>query len=311
MIVEARHLAIPTRRNLLLVVLVTTTMAALLFLASRVEGWWLALVAVAFAMIALTNYALMHEASHRTLHPWPWLNDALGAITGMFFPTSATLMRVTHEVHHRCNRTDHEMFDVYYQGDHLLLKRAQWYSILTGLFYLVIPLGAFFVGFARPLLLTRPFKHSRSSGVLFDDFDAGTLWRVRSEALLLVVVWGTLLGSGVLHWLPTLILFAAAGINWSSRQYVTHAWSPRRIADGAHNLATSRLHQALLLNGNWDVVHHLAPAVPWIHLPELGRQSRPPIPYLGQWLSLWRGPRLATEPGPVLPERPQPAVLAV
>ncbi len=298
MTIEGEHHPIPTVLNLILVATVTSTMLALLVIASHVEGWWLVLVTIIFANVALTNYALMHEASHRTLHPNPRINDLLGSLTGLFFPTSATLMRVTHDVHHRCNRTDHEMFDCYYPNDNRLVKTAQWYSILCGLFWLIIPLGAFVVGFARPLLLTPAFKRSRSASVLYDDFDAPTLRRVRIEALALLTIWGGTLGLGLLDWRITLLLFAVAGFNWSTRQYVTHAWSPRRIADGAHNLHTNRVHQLLLLNGNWDVVHHLQPSIPWIHLSRLGRNGRPSLSYFRQWLSLWRGPRPATEPDP-------------
>jgi fatty acid desaturase len=299
--------AIPTRLNLALVLLVSLMLAGLLLLASRVDGWWVAVIAVIFSCVFVTNFALMHEASHRVLHPRQSINDALGTLTGIWFPTSATLMRVTHEVHHRCNRTDHEMFDYYYPEDRRLLRVANWYAILLGGFYLIIPPGALIVGFARPLLLTKPFRQARNAAILYDDFTPTSLRRVRWEALLVLAVWGSAFASGLLSWAPTLLLYAAAAINWGSRQYVSHAWSPRRIMDGAHNLATNRLHQAMLLNGNWDLVHHLYPTASWIHLAALGATSKPAIPYVRQWLSQWGGPRLATEPDPRVASPPAAA----
>lgn len=289
---------IPGALNAGLVVGVATLQAALLYSASRTDGWLFAGVATVFAFLFLTNYALMHEASHGVLHPDRRANALLGAVTGLLFPTSATMMRVTHAVHHRCNRTDHEMFDCYYDGDSLLLKRLQWYSILTGFFYLIIPIGAVAVGFLRPLLLTRPFKRSRSSARLYDDFDVHTLSLVRAECLACVALYGSLFWTGILAPLPTLFLFILGGINWSTRQYVTHAWSRRDVIHGAHNLSVNPLMRLILLNGHWDLVHHQHPTASWTQLPRLGADSAPPIPFWRQYLSLWRGPRPATETGP-------------
>lgn len=292
--------AIPSRLNVALVLAVLVTQAALLGAASHLPLGWAVVTGVVFSFVFLTNYALMHEASHGALHHHPRTNWALGLLTGLTFPTSATMMRVTHIVHHRCNRTDHEMFDCYYAGDRRWLKRAQWYAILTGLFYLVIPLGAFVVGFLRPLLLTRPFKQARSARALFDDFDRGTLALVRIECVVLVAVYALPFALGWLDPWRCALLFALGGINWSTRQYVTHAWSPRQVRDGAHNLHVGPLMGAILLNGQWDLAHHRFPTVSWIHLPRLGRRCRTPIPFWRQYLSLWAGPRPATEPSPAV-----------
>jgi fatty acid desaturase len=294
---------IPNALNIVLVFGVVSAQVALLWSASHVHGWWLVPIAIAFSFLFLTNYALMHEASHGSLHEQAPLNWFLGMLTGLLFPTSATMMRLTHVVHHRCNRTDHEMFDCYYSGDNLLVKRAQWYSILTGGFYAIIPIGAFTLALAHPLLLTRPFKRSRSASVLYDDFTAKQLMLVRLECLLIVAMYAPLFYYGVLAMWPTIALFALGGLNWSTRQYVTHAWSRRDVIEGAHNLKAWPLMRMVLLNGNWDLEHHRHPTLSWIDLPKFGRTSEPPISFWRQYASLWRGPRLAHEPSPaVLPD---------
>ena len=291
--------AIPSRLNTVLVIVVFLVQVGLLLAASQTSGWLLAGIASGFAVLFLTNYALMHEASHGSLHADPRWNRWLGALTGLTFPTSAAMMRVTHTVHHRCNRTDHEMFDCYYPGDRLWLKRAQWYSILCGLFYVIIPLGAFVVAFLRSLLLTRPFRRARSAAVLFNDFTPAELRRVRLECLGIVVFYGGLALSGWLHLWPTLLLFALGGFHWSTRQYVTHAWSRRDVMTGAHNLSPGApLMGWILLNGHWDQAHHRWPMASWIHLPRLAAACDPPVPFWGQYISLWRGPRPAFEPSP-------------
>jgi len=290
--------SIPSRLNTVLVVAVLAVMGGLLWAAGHAAGWWLAAITVAFSFVFLTAYALMHEASHGSLHADARWNRWLGALLGLLFPTSAMMMRVFHTAHHRCNRTDHEMFDLYYADDRRWLRTANWYAILTGLFWLVIPPAAFVVGFARPLLASRLFRSTRNATRLFDGFDAGSLRQARRECVLLLALWVPLLACGVLDWRTTLLLYAAAAFNWSTRQYVTHAWSPREVMDGSHNLAVSAPMRWILLNGHLDQAHHRFPLASWIDLPRLAADLRPPIPFWRQYLSLWWGPRLAQRPGP-------------
>lgn len=95
-----------------------------------------------------------------------------------------------------------------------------------------------------------------------------------------------------------LILYGMFGFNWSTRQYVTHAFSPRDVINGAWNLRVGRLHGAMLLNGQWDRVHHQHPHVSWIHLPELARGKAFDLGYWQQYRRLWRGPRCCRKKGP-------------
>src|SRR5947208_1629638 len=109
---------IPDRLNVFLVALVFSGGVALLWLGSRVSAWYaVLLVGVAFSYLMLTNYALLHEASHGNLHSDPRANYWLGLITGALFPMPFSLIRTTHQGHHLRNRTDFEMFDIYYPTD--------------------------------------------------------------------------------------------------------------------------------------------------------------------------------------------------
>jgi len=72
------------------------------------------------------------------------------------------------------------------------------------------------------------------------------------------------------------------------------------MADGV----VGRVMGWVLLNGQWDLVHHRQPHLPWTLLPEAGRTSKAPVSYWRQYLRLWKGPRPCCEPGPeVLPRR--------
>src|SRR4051812_36609701 len=117
---------VPVRLNLALVAGFFVAAVFLLWLGSWVGRWYAVLgVGVAFSYVLLTNYALLHEATHNNLHPDPRWNHALGVLTGLLFPVPFSLIHTTHQGHHLRNRTDFEMFDLYYPGDSRLVKYAQ------------------------------------------------------------------------------------------------------------------------------------------------------------------------------------------
>ncbi|MCB1784654.1 MAG: fatty acid desaturase [Gammaproteobacteria bacterium] len=297
-----REYPIPGRLNLTLAVCIYAAAIGLLWLASHLPTLWALPIGIAFSFILLSNYALMHEASHDVLHPHPPINDSVGALLGWLFPVSFTLMKVTHIVHHCCNRTDHEMFDCYYPGDSRVLKWGQWYGLLLGLWWYLIPIGSLLLAAVPGWLRSRPFRRARSTAVLFDDFGAAEMRRVRYEALFGIGFWVLLFHALELRWDAVLIAYAAFAFNWSTRQYVTHAFTPRDVRDGALNLRVSRPIGWLLLNGHWDRVHHQHPHLPWRYLPEIGQAEGYDRDYLNQYLSLWSGPRPCNEPAPaVLP----------
>src|SRR5262245_47623616 len=104
---------IPNRLNFTLVGSVSSCAIALLWLGSWVEEWYAVLgVGVVFSYLLLTNYALLHEASHNNLHSNKRANYWLGVLAGCFFPVPFSLVHTTHQGHHLRNRTDFEMFDL-------------------------------------------------------------------------------------------------------------------------------------------------------------------------------------------------------
>ena len=85
---------IPERLNFFLVILVFTTALGLLWLASHVASRWAVFaVAVVFSYLLLTNYALLHEASHGHLQSTTRRNYWLGVVVGLLFLMPFTLMR--------------------------------------------------------------------------------------------------------------------------------------------------------------------------------------------------------------------------
>jgi fatty acid desaturase len=101
-----------------------------------------------------------------------------------------------------------------------------------------------------------------------------------------------------LRWQNTLVLYACFAFNWSTRQYIGHAFSSRDVVEGAWNLRHSRVMSWLLLHGEWDLNHHRRPDVSWYYLPRLSPASEPRPSYVRQYWRMWLGPRPAVEPAP-------------
>jgi fatty acid desaturase len=290
---------IPDRLNLALVVLVVGGGVGLLWLGSHVGEWYAVLgVGVAFAYLGLTNYALLHEAAHGNLQTSARRNYACGLATGLLFPVPFSMLRTTHKGHHLRNRTDFEMFDLYYPADSKFVKFAQWYGVLCGLFWPFVPLAAVLFALCPGLLRTWVFREYRPYRHLLGDVRDREVRAIRLELLLIVGFFAALFALLDLRWGPTLFLYACFSFNWSTRQYVGHAFSRRDVIEGAWNLRHNRLMSWLLLHGEWDLNHHRRPDVPWYYLPRLSPPGEPRRGYVVQYWRQWLGPRPVTEPAP-------------
>ncbi|MCA9215083.1 MAG: fatty acid desaturase [Planctomycetales bacterium] len=302
---RSRELSVPNRLNFGLACAVIVAGGALVWLGSHVQAWLAVLaVGVVFSYVMLTNYALLHEATHSHLNENPTWNYCLGVATGIFFPAPFTMIWVTHQGHHDRNRSDDEMFDLYYASDNLVMKYWIWYATLAGWFWPLVPLGAVLVAILpRPIyaFLSRKLPCGNPSLV---GLSSKLLWRIRFELLLFVGVFAGLFWLLDLRVLNTLVLYACFSFNWSTRQYVGHAFSERDVIDGAWNLDHNPVMTAILLNGNYDLNHHRYPEAPWIHLPRLSPANEQRMNYVWQYLRQWRGPQLTIEPNP-LSDTPQ------
>jgi fatty acid desaturase len=291
---------IPARLNASLVACVFVAAVGLLWLGSWVEAWYAVLgVGIVFSYVLLTNYALLHEGTHNNLHPLPHANHGLGFVAGLLFPVPFSMLHATHQGHHLRNRTDFEMFDLYYPTDNRFLKFGQWYSILCGLFWPIIPVGALLFALCPPLLRLRPFQKARSSSYALGDIRGAEVRAIRLEVLLIVAAFAALFWLLELRWQNTLILYACFAVNWSTRQYVGHAFAKRDVVEGAWNLKHNRLMSLILLHGEYDLNHHRRPDVSWYYLPRLCQPGDlPRRSYVVQYLKLWLGPRPNREPAP-------------
>jgi fatty acid desaturase len=298
---------VPDRLNLILSLIIFTAAIGLLWLASIVQSW-LAVFAVGiiYSYLLLTNYALLHEATHANLQSNDRRNYWLGFLTGALFPIPFSMIRITHQGHHLYNRTDSEMFDLYYPHDNLFIKYLRWYGILCGFFWPLIPLGAFLFALSPKRIRERIFGKPQSTSYMFSDVNKAAVWRVRIELLAIVTFFVALHTLFSFHWTHTAILYACFSVNWSTRQYVGHAFSKRDIIEGAWNLRHNRFMSWLLLHGELDKTHHRRPDVSWYYLVRLSDPNEERPSYFKHYWRQWLGPRPNVEAAPQPPQM-QPA----
>ena len=289
---------IPNRLNFFLVVLVTVCAIGLLWIGSRAPSWYgVAAVAVLYSYLMLSNYALLHEGTHHNLNEDPKWNYWLGVVTGVFFLAPFSMIRVTHQGHHQRNRTDDEIFDLYYEGG-WFLKCCQWYATLLGLFWPCIPVCAVLFALCPRAIGLQLFSGPPFGNANVKDITGRDLGRIRFELLLTIAVFAALFWFLELRWQTVVICYACFSVNWSTRQYVGHAFSKRDIVEGAFNLRHNFVMSKILLHGEWDLTHHRSPEVSWYYLPRISRQDEPRSSYFRHYWRQWLGPRLATEPPP-------------
>jgi len=285
--------SIPWRLNLLIVLIQSLAAGVIFWLTAMADSWWhLALLALAFAILGNSIYALMHEAEHGILLPSKKWNDLLGAFLALFFPAPFHLLRQSHLGHHYRNRSDDEAFDFYSSGDRPVWKWLQLYGILTGFFWIAIVLSNF-VAVCLPFILKRKFfDFDRPSAALMDSLNP-RYWRlVRLEALAAIVfqmaiVWFLNVPIG-----SYLLVYLGFGVSWSAMQYVHHFGTERDVVDGTRNLWILAPLDAIWLHHNWHHTHHQHPTVAWIHLPRLSQEKDAQREFLlWHYLRMWRGPR--------------------
>ena len=190
---ESQTFPIPARLNLIISAAQIAALLALLRLSAEASGWWLALVALGYAIVMNSSYAMLHEAQHGMLHPNRRINDATGAVLASFFPAPFHLIRQGHLGHHLRNRSDDEAFDFYFEGDSRVWRFLQLYGILTGFFWCVILLSNVFAVFCPSLLRPKAYAFDRMTAATLSSFNPKFLPLVRLEALAVLALHGTLI----------------------------------------------------------------------------------------------------------------------
>ncbi|MEA2489226.1 MAG: hypothetical protein QOH21_1018, partial [Acidobacteriota bacterium] len=180
---------IPGTLNVALTLSVAAACGGALWLASHGTAWQMLLAAVMFSLVGNTMFSLLHESVHGIAHANARVNEAIGTLAAVFFPTALSLQRVFHLGHHAHNRTVHEQFDYIGPHDRPWLKRAQWYAILTGVYWVFVPLGGVAYLLA-PSLFTRLGARGQGgvavqtgASSMFGGLERAPRMRIRAELL--------------------------------------------------------------------------------------------------------------------------------
>ena len=296
----AEFYPIPAKTNIAISLLCTVFYALLFYAGIHTHTFsYKLLLALAFGIIMIPVYSLMHEAAHNTLHPKSSLNIFWARWLCCLFIVSFHFFRHCHLKHHKKNRTDEEMWDLYYEHQNKWLRYGNLYVMMIGAGYLALWLSVILFAFAPGLVNSKLFKrHTEIRGFLEGSDEVFKLRTCQSESLFVLAVQVGLLW--LLGWdFATWILFYLVhGFIWSSQNYVNHAFSPRQIINGAHNLKVPFWLKFIYLNFNIHLAHHQHPKIPWLYLPEFIKSGKDRISFFKNYIRLWKGPILTVEHSP-------------
>jgi fatty acid desaturase len=286
----------PNRSNVMIVATQLAVVCGCIVACRIVTGWWWIALCVVFLVAMNSVYFAIHEAEHGLLFSRRQVNDLVGTVLSLFLPASYTLIRNVHLAHHIHNRSDEEVFDVYFREDPAWWKKLQFFGILTGGFWLAVVMSNLALALIPLRWLGRALEIDRPSAAVMRYLNRRNQWRMRGESWMVLI-----LHSAIVFWLGIgfvryAVMYAAFGVSWSTLQYVHHYATCRDVLRGAKNLRYGPLLDRLWLNHGWHLTHHLHPTVPWLHLQQVAGEEEPRTESLvSAYLKMWHGPVLTDE----------------
>jgi fatty acid desaturase len=259
------------------------------------SGWQWVVVGALFVVVMNSVYFAIHEAEHGVLFSNPAINHLAGTILALFMPAPYTLIRRVHLGHHIYNRSDEEVFDVYFENEPAWWKKLQFFGLLTGGFWLTMVIGNVALALLPMRWIVRAMQVDRPSATAMKYVHRHGDWQIRAEAWLLIAFHSTIawcLGPRALGYG---LMYFAFGTSWSTLQYVHHYGTCRDVLRGAKNLRYGKILDLLWMHHGWHLTHHLHPTVSWLHLPNLAESHEQPTESLvAAYLKMWRGPILTS-----------------
>lgn len=283
---------IPDRLNLLLAALQMLAALAILSVASHAKSLYvIAGLAICFAFAMQMGFCLAHEAVHNKLHSNRRLNLVVGILLFSLFPGSVHFFEVAHLLHHRRNRSVDELEDYVLPGENPWFKRIMYFLLISGLFWLLLPLSSIVVSLIprRKIKLPDPESGAGSFRKFAQFLNEVRPGKVRRDLLVTTLVWVIAFPVLHLHFAPIAICYAAFGFSWASQQYIYHVRTPLHAVLGAYDLKLWKPLELLYLHFNYHLTHHLAEWVPWNYLPSIAARQ-PTRGYRQTYFELWRPP---------------------
>lgn len=220
-----------------------------------VPFWW-ALVPVQGVLLVFL-FTLEHEATHRTPFASPRLNDEVGRVAGFLLLLPFEWFRYFHLAHHRW--TNIEGKDPELLGEKPGTLKA-WVWHVSGLPYWM----------SQARLLVALVLGRAEQGFLPDSAKARVVWEARAMAVGYLVIAANPVLWPVLWWVWILPVLLGQPF---LRLYLLaeHGDCPRvaNMFANTRTTYTNRIVRFLAWNMPYHVEHHVWPAVPFHHLPEV------------------------------------------
>lgn len=249
--------------------------------------WW-GLTALMVAGLSNPFWSLIHEAIHDLLHPSRRVNMAAGRILGIIFGAPFLVLRTSHLLHHKLNRSPLEGTELYdpARTSRVRAGGGYYFQILVGL-YLLEFLSSLFFLLPRTLLSRLPEGRSREKSL--SGIFLGSLMRhelisqVRHDGIAILILFSL---SAVCYgehwpWLVGALMVRAFLISFLDNVY--HYGTPVDDVFYADNLWLPIWASRILLHFNLHGVHHRNTTIPWVRLPEVFELQS--LPYDGNYFT--------------------------
>jgi fatty acid desaturase len=245
------------------------------FLPRHVYWAWML---VPIALLNNSYWSLLHEAIHDLFYFDSRVNMIFGRGLSVMFGSPFRILRLSHLLHHKLNRTPKEGTEFYDRGKSSPFKAAAgYYFQIFGGLYLVELLSP--LPFLLPCawlrrLVARWVKPDTVSGILMQSWTRDEAIReIRIDGLLIFTGFATALYLYGAYWPLLVAILAARSLLISFLDNVYHYRTPVSDVFYAKNLWLPRWLATLLLNFNLHGIHHRHPTVPWRGLPLLFRDQ--------------------------------------
>ena len=236
-------------------------------------GW----TVLPLALLHNPFWSLIHEAIHDLFHPRRRINLFFGRALSVLFGSPFRILRLSHLLHHKLNRTPLEGTEFYDRGRKSFASSAfgYYFQIFGGL-YLVELLSPLL--FFLPRRLVKKFndrfvKPESVSGILMQSWTRDEAMReIRIDGALVLSAFGAVVYFYGGHWPLFAAALLARAVLISFLDNVYHYRTPVNDVLYARNLWLPNGLATALLHFNLHGIHHQNPAIPWIGLPVAFRQ---------------------------------------
>jgi fatty acid desaturase len=262
---------IPSRVNVALALCYTGInlfqfFAVPLWLLRRDESWAWALLPL--ALLSNPYWSLLHEAIHDLFYPASGVNALFGRALSVMFGSPFRILRMSHLLHHKLNRTPREATELYERGKSSFTGAAAsyYFQILGGLYLVEFMSSALFF-LPRHLLRRFAERHVNPqsvSAILMQNWTRDdAIAEIRMDGALVLIWFGAAACAYGDHWPLLAAVVAARALLISFLDNVYHYRTPVNDIFYAKNLWLPGAAAKLLLNFNLHGIHHRHPAVPW------------------------------------------------